>query len=100
MTRGPDAELINVEANQDLTADDLLPCLRKVDKLIRLAAGFQDGLSEESLKQHFTSMSKMYEVITGEVAPHLMEGEWDERLRMHVVGRSLTRLHDQGSALT
>jgi hypothetical protein len=95
----PDAELNNVEADQDLTADDLLPWLRKVDKLVRLAAGFRDSFSEESLRQQLDSMSEMYKVITGEVAPHLMEGERDERLRMHVVGRSLTRLHDQGSAL-
>ena len=95
----PDAELNNVEADQDLTADDLLPWLQKVDKLIRLVARFWDSFSEEGLRQQLDSMSEMYKVIAGEVAPHLMEGEWDVQLHTHVVGRSLTRLHDQGSAL-
>ena len=64
-----------MDANQNLTAEDMLPWLRKVDRLIVLASGFNDRMGEATLKAQLEHMADMYKIVTGELAPHLVKGE-------------------------
>jgi hypothetical protein len=64
-----------VDENGTLTAEDLLPWLKKVDKLIVLAAAFNDRMGEATLKAQLENIGDMYKIVTGEVAPHLVKGE-------------------------
>lgn len=64
-----------MDANQNLTAEDMLPWLRKVDRLIVLASGFNDRMGEATLKGQLEHMADMYKIVTGELAPHLVKGE-------------------------
>lgn len=68
-------ELCKVDSNQSLTADDLLPRLRKVDRLILLAAAFNDEVGKETLKKPLEEVADMYKIMTGELAPHMVKGE-------------------------
>jgi hypothetical protein len=68
-------ELIDVKAGANLTAADLLPWLRKIDKLIALAAGFNDKMGETDLKEQLREMSDMYRIVSGEAAPQDVKGE-------------------------
>ena len=49
-----------------------------VDKLILLAAGFNDRMAEKVLKEQLQSMGDMYKILTGEAAPETLEGECNE----------------------
>jgi hypothetical protein len=69
------SELIDVEAGAKLRAADLLPWLRKIDRLIVLAAGFNDKMGESDLKQQLADMSDMYRIVSGEAAPQDVKGE-------------------------
>lgn len=69
-------------ADENLTAADLLPWLRKVDNLVTLASAFNDRMGEKTLKQQLEHVADMYKIVTGEQAPHLVKGEqsdgsWD-----------------------
>jgi hypothetical protein len=69
------SELSKVDSNQNLTVDDLLPWLRKVDRLTVLTSGFDDRMGETTLKRQFEHIWEMYKLVTGELAPHLVKGE-------------------------
>lgn len=61
--------------NETLTTDDLLPWLRKVDRLVLYAAAFNDEVGEKMLKTHLEAVGDMYKLVTGELSPHLVKGE-------------------------
>jgi len=69
------SELSKVDSNQNLTADDLLPWLRKVDRLMVLAAAFNDKVGSETLEKPLEDIADMYKIVTGELAPHKVKGE-------------------------
>lgn len=64
-----------MEAGAKLRAADLLPWLKKIDRLIVLAAGFNDKIGESDLKQQLADMSDMYRIVSGEAAPQDVKGE-------------------------
>jgi hypothetical protein len=72
-----------VDENHNLTVEDMLPWLKKVDRLIVLASGFNDRMGEATLKKQLEHMGEMYKVVTGELAPHLVKGEPSEGRRRH-----------------
>jgi hypothetical protein len=74
-----------LESPEDLTALDLMPYLKKVDRLLALASGFKDAVGESCLKEQLECIAEMYKLVTGVVAPQVFKGEWSviwERYRV------------------
>ena len=76
------SELSKVDSNQNLTVDDLLPFLRKVDRLMVLAAAFNDKVGSEALEKPLEDIADMYKIVTGELAPHKVKGERGDGTRV------------------
>ena len=70
------SELEGVNATDTLCATDLMPWLRRVDKLLVLAAAFKDTAGKNCLLEQLRVMGDMHKMLTGKADPSTIQGEW------------------------